>query len=451
MAAAAEATGVKERESILPLFTLSEKMKSAVKSALALTLAYLIPFSQGWEQASTAVIAIIVISTTDTGTASYVKGFFRIVGTLLGAVIGMALIAWIPQDRMLYLAILSLCILFFMYLTFAYRGDTTIFFLTALTMMMVFDGGEVDGIFLYGTERTFMTMFGVVIFTLVGLLLWPQKRKEGKFLVKMPSLEFHWLDPESFQKAFTSFLVFWGSTLLWIFLNPPGGFLIVSLATSLTLVTALSPVKPSMLIFAFTVGFVFAIFAYVFILPNIHHGWSLALFLFGYAFFGYYVFKPMLALFYLLGLPIMNIQNVMFFHFGLFLNTLFIFYLFLFVLLFFYYIPFPTQPERMFLRLLGRFRRMIGWMEEERGSFKKRYAEKYLMPTVKKMQVWASQIDYRYFAGIDAEALKGFLEACEAYVQALLEKESEAVERAKERYMETMKTIDFDILKESRF
>lgn len=427
----------------------SEKMKTAVKSALALTLAYLIPFSQGWEQASTAVIAIIVISTTDTGAASYLKGFFRIVGTLTGAAAGMALIAWLPQDRMLYLVILSLLVTFFMYLSFAYQGDTTIFFLTALTMMMVFDSGNVDDIFLYGVERTFMTMFGVVIFTLVGLLLWPQKREEGKFLVKMPSMTFHWLDPDSFRKALTTFMVFWGATLLWIHFNPPGGFLLVSLATSLTLMTAVSPVKPSMLIVAFSVGFLFATFAYILVLPNVHDGWTLALFLFLYALFGYYVFKPMLALFFLLGIPIMNLQNEMFFHFGLFLNTLFIFYLFLFVLLFFYYIPFPTQPERLFLQLQRRFLLLAGWMKEKEG-FKERYARKYLMPTLQKMKVWASQIDYGYFR-LDAAKVTAFLEGAEAYARSLLENDAKKAETAEKTFEEGLKTIDFDRLRESRF
>ncbi|WP_456322918.1 hypothetical protein, partial [Hydrogenimonas sp.] len=180
-----------------------------------------------------------------------------------------------------------------------------------------------------------------------------------------------------------------------------------------------------------------------------HDGWTLALFLFLYALFGYYVFKPMLALFFLLGIPIMNLQNEMFFHFGLFLNTLFIFYLFLFVLLFFYYIPFPTQPERIFLELQRRFLLLAGWMKEKEG-FKERYARKYLMPTLQKMKVWASQIDYGYFQ-LDAAKVTMFLQSAETYARSLLENDPETAKTAEKTFEERLKTIDFDRLRESRF
>ncbi len=55
----------------------------------------------------------------------------------------------------------------------AYKGDPTIFMLSALAMLMVFKNAEVDDVFLYGVERTFLNIFGIVVYTLVGVFLWP--------------------------------------------------------------------------------------------------------------------------------------------------------------------------------------------------------------------------------------------------------------------------------------
>jgi uncharacterized membrane protein YccC len=115
-------------------FSLSEKFKFAVKASLSMVLAYLIPFSLGWSQASTAVTTIILIAAMGSVGDSVLKGLYRVIGTVAGAAMGMVLIGLFPQERELYLLSASIIVTILLYLARAYRGDMTIFLLSAITL-----------------------------------------------------------------------------------------------------------------------------------------------------------------------------------------------------------------------------------------------------------------------------------------------------------------------------
>ncbi len=589
-------------------FQLSEKFKFAVKTSLAMMLAYLIPFSQGWAQAQTAVITIMLIAVVGPVGDSVSKGLYRVIGTIIGAIVGMTLIALFPQDRELYLVALSLCVTFTLYLTRAYKGDNTIFMLTAVTMMMVFQNGKVDDVFLYGVDKTFMTIFGIALYTFIGVFLWPVRTKDETLSVLSSLLEaqsslykhrddkeetrqsdlesiqtkekhlersvvaarseeealsleqkntlllnakeinellilltyhdkadrghpdthyianytqvdheigilfhalkeafqtgksieipekweaaiqkqnirelshidraaltatilemgklheslrqmaikfnavnspyptsftltkranpskFNWFDPEDLKGTLITFIVFWITTLFWIWINPPAGFLVVTLATALSVITTFSPVKPSLLIIVFTFSFLFATAMYILVLPHVIYSWELALFVFTYAFTGFYFIKPMISIFFLLGMAVLGLSNPMVYNFNLFLLILFVFYLFLFVLLLFYYIPFSTKPEVLFMMLKKRFftlsadllqksNRLVKQKGTRRERMAAGYSEKQLFNTVKKMQLWASKIDTEYFETIEKKTLLSFTKNCETFSYLLL-------------------------------
>ena len=155
------------------VFPFSDKFKFSVKVSLSMALAYLIPLSQGWSQASTAAITVMLIAAMGSVSESITKGLMRVLGTIIGAIVGMVLIAVFPQERLLYLISLSLMVAVPLYLVRAYKGDPSIFMLTAMTMMMVFKNGEVDDVFIFGLDKTYMTIFGITVYTLVGVFLWP--------------------------------------------------------------------------------------------------------------------------------------------------------------------------------------------------------------------------------------------------------------------------------------
>ena len=426
-------------------FGLSDKLKFSIKASVSIALAFLIPLSQGWTQPQTAAITVIIIASAGPVGESLSKGMYRVIGTIIGATIGMALIGIFPQDRGLYLIFLSLFVAIALYLGRAFKGDITIFMISAITMMMVFKNGEVADVFTYGIDRTYMTILGIVIYTFIGIFLWPVKVKEniaesasslleiqsklyqkrdaekedrkilyqklidqeqllmktasnndalgeiglnkkqwnsilldtrnineiltllslndkdefadrytvyvGNYtqgdheivtllealslawtesreisipeiwkpkyqtaklkelshldraafasdIVEMKKLHeklrelaeklnatisplptafaldsrakssnFLWFDIEDMKGTLITYLIFWFSVLVWILLNPPAGFMIVTLATALSIMITFSPLKPSLLIFVFSIGFAFATLMYVLILP----------------------------------------------------------------------------------------------------------------------------------------------------------------------------------------
>ena len=578
------------------LFTFSDKLKFGIKVSLSLMLAYMIPLAMGWDQPNTAAITVMLIATTGVVGESVMKGAIRVIGTIIGAIIGLSLIALFPQDRMVYLLVVSLLVVFITYLYNVYQGDSTVFMLSAMMIMMVFDGGKVDDVFLYGVDRTYMTIFGITIYTLVGLFLWPVKASDTtiedakaltqlqnrlfteiltqtdeheKLLSKITSTQerllnsqlkasstslemtlhpelwnsithnyqqlssllnilasntkekslayehyitdyistteeinrlfsaceqawndqeiitlpvesslsysddskdelthlqrsalvthteiikkvhttlrtladrlnqlhgqqgtiteeisinttprFVWLDPEYLRGMVQTFLIFWFGVAMWIYFNPPGGFLIVTLATLLSLLTSFSPLKPSILTILFSVGFVFALLMYIFVLPNLVYSWELALFIFVYTFIAFYVINPKISIFFLLGMFTLNIGNEMHYNFDIFLITLLVFYLFLAILMLFYYLPFSTKPEHLFLRMVTRlYNHMTILLEaktKNRSWFQKKVQAFHLLHmqrTAMKLTLWASQVDVKLFAPNTKEQLMAFAKA----------------------------------------
>ncbi|RLA54478.1 MAG: hypothetical protein DRQ98_07240, partial [Gammaproteobacteria bacterium] len=438
------------------------RFRYATKTALSLTLAYLIPMAMGWSQPSTAATTVMLIAATGMVSDSLQKGVLRVLGTVVGAVIGLSLIALFPQDRMAYLLAASIAVAIAIYLYNAYQGDSTVFMLTAVVTLMVFNGGDAEGAFLYGADRAFMTAFGVIVYTVVASVLWPVKtadntralaagmavgyrqafdrlihpetqseaggdeqladllasedafqthfaaiksgtdglaaylpewncvlscyeeleailvpalkaeplqavefrryidnypqlveqveamfrrvdatwrgqRGDGdiqllpievqynagslqqethltaaavatraELLLKTQALmtdlqaaldsllfdrsgftttraprgkpTFVWLDRENFKTALRAFTTFWVATAIWMEFNPPGGFMFVTLCTVLIPLVSCTPVTPKLLFILFSLGFAFALPAYIFLLPQMTHWLELAAF-----------------------------------------------------------------------------------------------------------------------------------------------------------------------------
>jgi len=246
---------------------LNPKLQFAIKVSLSLTLSYMVPMAMGWNQANTAAITVMLIASAGGVSDGVSKGLIRVVGTILGAILGLLLIALFPQERLLYLVSLSLTISLLTYFYHAYQGDSTVFMLSAMTIMMMFFNGAEDA-FLYGMDRTYMTLFGILMYTLVGSFLWPVKAQKDTINDAPKGRVFVWFEPEYFKATIQLFFVFWVSVAFWIYFNPPAGFLVVTLATVLGLLTTFSPLKPGLLIILFSVSFLFASLMYVFVLPT---------------------------------------------------------------------------------------------------------------------------------------------------------------------------------------
>ncbi len=75
-------------------FCLSEKFKFATRVAISLTLAFLIPMALGWPQPSTAATTVMLIASTGSRRESLAKGTLRVLGTIVGAIIGLVLVGF---------------------------------------------------------------------------------------------------------------------------------------------------------------------------------------------------------------------------------------------------------------------------------------------------------------------------------------------------------------------
>ncbi len=362
------------------LFTFSNKAKFALKVALSITLTYLFILAMGLEYTSVAVITIMLIASPEGVKDALAKGLLRIGGTVVGGVAGMLLISLFPQQPLLYLLSLSLLVTLFLYLRSAYTGDNTLFMLGAMTSMAVFDNGNVDDVFMYGIDRTFITILAIAIYTLVFILIWPNSSEKTKTKDAAAVPSFIWLDVEHIKGAIQAFIVFWCAAAIWYFLNPPGGFMLVMLATGFSALTSFSPVKPSVMAILINISLFIAITLYIFVLPNLSHWIELSILLFLYTFFAFYFFPPKLSIFILIGLNTLMITNTMSYHVDLFLGIVLLMDMVFALLIFLYYFPFSSKPEHLYPLMVKRFT-VLNSLRFHSSKLMKWYANSHLTST----------------------------------------------------------------------
>lgn len=596
-------------------FCLSEKFKFACRVAVSLTLAYLIPMALGWSQPSTAATTVMLIASIGSRRESIAKGTLRVLGTIAGGIIGLLLVGLFAQDRLLYMLSVSLVITLIFYIRSAYLNDPTLFMLTGVMVLMMYNGGDAEGAFLYGIDRTFMTVVGVVIYTLVGLFLFPPKveqnlkqladqlaeaqqrlfehisasenerEEEGvanlselsqqlfdaqqafekryqtlnsecsevsaykkewdgavglfhqitellifaakdhshsgcqpeQYIVDYPALRqqilglfaqlptawetkeaqppvsvkpveyddvhlkaaghlvrgevitsgyllgqlsdklaklhscissidsvtgfvsftlpirpqppsFNWWDAENAKTAVKVFVTYWVVGGCWIVFNPPGGYNLVVFGTLFVSILSYMPFHPALLFVLFTLGFVFSVPAYVFLLPQLTMGIELGVFIFIYTFIAFYIFRGPITIFFLLGMFTLGIDNNMVYHFGITLTIVALFYLTVVVVVLSYYFPFSGRPEHLLLVFRERFFRhasgiitlqqqetLSGW---QRGVLAWRIAT--MTVTLKKIKIWSGKINHKYYHEVTPEQLTAFATQCDAFHHHLM-------------------------------
>lgn len=193
----------------------------------------------------------------------------------------------------------------------------------------------------------------------------------------------------------------------------------VTMCTVLIPLVSYTPVTPKLLIILFTLGFLFALPAYVFLLPNMGHWLELALFLFVYAFIGFYFLKGPVAIFFLLGLFTLGIQNTMSYHMDAILSTMLMFYMVCAMQIISISFPFTSKPERLYASLRRRFfhncARRIGLTLSPPGAG--RWLQQLTLGSgaalLSKMQHWGSMIDSGYFPNNSQQQITDFNNACE--------------------------------------
>jgi uncharacterized membrane protein YccC len=159
--------------------TLSTRAKEAIKTGLAMSLAFGVALSMDWDRPYWAGFAVAVISLSTAG-QSLNKGAMRLVGTFLAAFVALTLLALVPQQRWLFLMGLSVWVGFCTYMLTG-KSRQYFWFVSGFAVLIIaLDAGATpQSAFQVAIERVLETGLGIVVYTMVSVLLWPQNSERG--------------------------------------------------------------------------------------------------------------------------------------------------------------------------------------------------------------------------------------------------------------------------------
>ncbi len=155
--------------------TLSTRTKQAIKTGLAVVIAYAIAFNLGWEKPFWAAFAVVMIS-LDTAGQSLNKATLRMLGTLVGGAVVFILIALFPQQRWLMMLSLSVYYGFCTYMMTGSKRPYFWFVSAFVCMVIMVDAVPFDPLrsFQIVVARVEETAMGIMVYSLISAFLWPR-------------------------------------------------------------------------------------------------------------------------------------------------------------------------------------------------------------------------------------------------------------------------------------
>jgi uncharacterized membrane protein YccC len=165
------------------------QLQEAFKLALSVTLFYWLALSLNWPSPKNGVIAVAVTSLATVG-ESLNKGLLRILGTALGVVFGLVILAAFAQSRWGFMVAMVAYVLAVTYVLLDSRHKYA-WFLAGMTAAVVWSSSylKFDDAFRVGLFRFLETAGGVAVYTVVGLALWPRSAGAQVEDVGRPILE----------------------------------------------------------------------------------------------------------------------------------------------------------------------------------------------------------------------------------------------------------------------
>ncbi|MPW30849.1 hypothetical protein F9L16_17830 [Agarivorans sp. B2Z047] len=249
----------------------------AIKVAISLSLTIVLALSFGWEKPYWAAIAVVVMATTESFSHALHKARQRVIGTASGVVLGFALLALFGQQRELFL--LSELLLggtaAYMSARSKYAYVYKMAFIVAVIVSLA-SGLSQSLSFSLAVLRVQETILGVVVYSLVFSLLWPEV-KDPKTLPKQVLLS----QAEGRLRALKFVVVTLVSWMLWIVLPMPGGFMFPLIAATMGLSIIEFPYHYLNKILGLVYVWACVVLTqYVFVLPLLDNAWQLGTFYF---------------------------------------------------------------------------------------------------------------------------------------------------------------------------
>ena len=163
--------------------TISRKAKEAIKTALAMTIAYDIALSLGWDRPMWAGFAVAFISLATVG-QSLNKGAMRMLGTFVGVGVALAIIVLTAQERWHFIFILSVYIGF---CTYMMSGAKHSYFWNVsgfVCAIICFDAGpNSENAFSLAMLRSQETGLGILVYSLIAFLIWPSSSRNEFYAI----------------------------------------------------------------------------------------------------------------------------------------------------------------------------------------------------------------------------------------------------------------------------
>ena len=155
------------------MLTLSTRTKEAIKTALAMTIAYGIALYMDWEKPHWAGFAVAFTSLATVG-QSLNKSALRMLGTLVTTVVALTFIALFAQDRWLFMLFLSAYVGFCTYMMAGKKHQYFWHVCGFVCVIICMDAGPNSiKAFEIAILRAQETGLGILVYSLVSILLWP--------------------------------------------------------------------------------------------------------------------------------------------------------------------------------------------------------------------------------------------------------------------------------------
>lgn len=233
------------------------------------------------------------------------------------------------------------------------------------------------------------------------------------------------LDPDRVHSALFVVASLLVGMLLWIYLNPPGHIGWMQLLPTVALLSAQMPHIRLPLFKLFALTYLLVMPVYVFIMPQLSMFWELGALIFVLTFMSAY-FLPGVAVViaYIAMINMLGISNAQHYDFAAMMNAYVFTMLVMVVLFMLSYILGSPRPEKVFLKMIGRYfksceiildalgEKTSGWSWYKRMHLSYHQQEIRTLPT--KLGLWGSQVDGDTFENANPEKLQHILATLQA-------------------------------------
>lgn len=233
------------------------------------------------------------------------------------------------------------------------------------------------------------------------------------------------LDPDRVHSALFVVASLWVGMLLWIYLDPPGHIAWMQLLPTVALISAQVPHIRLPLLKLFALTYLLVMPVYVFIMPQLSMFWELGILIFLLSFMSaYFLPGTAVVIAYLAMINMLGISNVQLYDFAAMMNAYVFTMLVMLVLFVLSYIQGSPRPEKVFLKMIGRYfksceiildalgEKASGWSLYKRMHLSYHQQEIRTLPT--KLGLWGSQVDGDTFEDASPEKLQHILATLQA-------------------------------------